>query len=196
MEKIVAATNNKNKLKEIRALLKGKFEVLSLADLNIVCDVEETGKTFYENALIKAKAVCELTNLPALSDDSGLCVDALSGAPGIYSARYAGENADDEKNNDKLLKELEGITDRNAKFVSVVLLYCPNGEIVYGEASAPGIILTERKGTGGFGYDPLFYSEEIKKTFAEATPEEKNSIGHRGKALRVFLSKLSGAKVY
>lgn len=192
--KIAIATNNPNKLREIRAILGGFFdEALSLSDLGIDIDIEETGTTLTENALIKARTIRDLTGLPALADDSGLMVDALDGAPGVYSARYAGEEHDDKKNNALLLKNLEG-KPRDAKFCSVIALCYPDGRELTAEGSAPGVILEEERGTGGFGYDPLFFSPELGKTFAEAAPEEKNSVSHRSRALRAMLELLSSGR--
>lgn len=192
--KIAIATNNPNKLREIRAILGGFFdEALSLADLGIDIDIEETGTTLTENALIKARTIRDLTGLPALADDSGLMVDALGGAPGVYSARYAGEEHDDKKNNALLLKNLEG-KPRDAKFCSVIALCYPDGRELTAEGSVRGVILEEERGTGGFGYDPLFFSPELGKTFAEATPEQKNSISHRSRALRAMLELLSSGR--
>ena len=192
--KIAIATNNPNKLREIRAILGGFFdEALSLSDLGIDIDIEETGTTLTENALIKARTIRDLTGLPALADDSGLMVDALDGAPGVYSARYAGEEHDDKKNNALLLKNLEG-KPRDAKFCSVIALCYPDGRELTAEGYAPGVILEEERGTGGFGYDPLFFSPELGKTFAEATPEQKNSVSHRSRALRAMLELLSSGR--
>ncbi|HIU99019.1 MAG TPA: XTP/dITP diphosphatase [Candidatus Limadaptatus stercoripullorum] len=192
--KIAIATNNPNKLREIRAILGGFFdEALSLSDLGIDIDIEETGTTLTENALIKARTIRDLTGLPALADDSGLMVDALGGAPGVYSARYAGEEHDDKKNNALLLKNLEG-KPRDAKFCSVIALCYPDGRELTAEGSVRGVILKEERGTGGFGYDPLFFSPELGKTFAEATPEQKNSVSHRSRALRAMLELLSSGR--
>ena len=182
--KIAIATNNPNKLREIRAILGGFFdEALSLSDLGIDIDIEETGTTLTENALIKARTIRDLTGLPALADDSGLMVDALDGAPGVYSARYAGEKHDDKKNNALLLKNLEG-KPRDAKFCSVIALCYPDGRELTAEGSVRGVILEEERGTGGFGYDPLFL----------ATPEQKNSVSHRSRALRAMLELLSSGR--
>ena len=192
--KIAIATNNPSKLREIRAILGGFFdEALSLSDLGIDIDIEETGTTLTENALIKARTIRDLTGLPALADDSGLMVDALGGAPGVYSARYAGEEHDDKKNNALLLKNLEG-KPRDAKFCSVIALCYPDGRELTAEGSVRGVILEEERGTGGFGYDPLFFSPELGKTFAEATPEQKNSVSHRSRALRAMLELLSSGR--
>ena len=193
--KIAIATNNKKKLKEIRAVLGGFFEdMYSLADLGIDIDIEETGTTLTENALIKARTILHLTGLASLADDSGLMCDALDGAPGVYSARYAGEQHDDAANNALLLKNLAG-KDRSAHFCSVIALCLPDGREFTAEGRVDGVIideprgegiLDEARGEGGFGYDPLFFSPELGKTFAEAAPEEKNSVSHRGRALRAM----------
>lgn len=188
---LVIATNNKNKLKEIRAVLNGKFDkLLSLADVGLEVDVEETGKTFFDNALLKATAVGERISLPVLADDSGLVVEALGGAPGVYSARYAGEPCDHAKNNEKLLSALKDKTNRNAAFTTTVVLRYPDGSYLTASGSATGKILTEARGENGFGYDPVFYSDDLGCTFAEATPEQKNSVSHRARALHNLQSVL------
>ena len=182
--KIAIATNNRNKLKEIRAVLGGFFdEMLSLGDLGIDVEIEETGATLTENALIKARTIRDMTGLASLADDSGLMCDALGGAPGVYSARYAGEEHDDAKNNALLLKNIAG-KDRTAHFCSVIALCLPDGREYTAEGRVDGVITEEERGNGGFGYDPLFFSPELGKTFAEASAEEKNSVSHRGRALR------------
>lgn len=188
---IVVASNNAHKINEIRKILGTKFDnIYSLKDLNIECDAEETAETFEGNALIKAEAVAKIANIPALSDDSGLCVDALNGAPGVHSARYSGTHGDDEKNIDTLLKNLDGVENRTARFVSAIVLYYPNGKTVVARGESTGKILYERKGNNGFGYDPVFYSNELQKSFGMATEEEKNSVSHRSKALKALLEKL------
>jgi XTP/dITP diphosphohydrolase len=181
MKKIVIASNNKGKIREFRQILSS-YEVLSLADCNLNVDVEETGVTFEENALIKAKAIYEIIGVPVISDDSGLVVDALGGAPGVYSARYAGEEHNDEANNALLLKNLENTTNRNAKFVSAVVYYDGERTLV-GKGEVNGTILHEKCGNGGFGYDPLFFSTELNKCFGQASAEEKNSVSHRYRAI-------------
>lgn len=192
--KIALATNNRNKVKEMRAVLGGHFdEMLSLDDLGIATEIEETGETLTENALIKARAVLKLTGLPSLADDSGLMVDALNGAPGVYSARYAGEEHDDKKNNALLLENMKDVDDRSAHFCSVIALCFPDGRELTAEGRVDGRILYSERGANGFGYDPLFYSDELGKSFAEASPEEKNSISHRGRALRNMLVILNRA---
>lgn len=190
--KLALATNNAHKLVEIKAILGDCFsEMLTLKELGIDADIEETGCTLDENALIKARAITAMTGLPALADDTGLMVDALDGAPGVYSARYAGEEHDDKKNRAKLLKEMSGASDRSAHFGTCIALCYPDGSYVLGHGRVDGAILLEERGSNGFGYDSLFFSTELGKTFAEATTEEKNSVSHRARALHDLLSKLS-----
>lgn len=181
--KLLVASNNKNKLKEIREILGDGFEIVSLREAGIVSDPEETGKTFAENAYIKAKSGMDASGLPCLADDSGLCVEALGGAPGVYSARFAGEPCDNEKNNALLLKKLHGVSDRRASYVCSICLLFPDGRKICTEGVCTGQITEVPSGTGGFGYDPLFRSDDLNKTLAEATAEEKNRISHRGRAL-------------
>ena len=150
-------------------------------------DVEETGTTFAENAYLKASAVCKLSGKPALADDSGLEVTALDGAPGVYSARYAGEDQNDENNIKKLLSAMKNETDRSASFTTVLCLCYPDGRTIYATGKTFGKILFEKSGNGGFGYDPVFYSDDLKKSFGEATAEEKNAVSHRSRALRSLL---------
>ncbi len=189
--KLAIATNNAHKLQEIRAILRGQFdELLSLKDLGIDVDVEETGKTLEENALLKARTIQEFCHMPTLADDTGLMVDALNGAPGVYSARYAGEEHNDANNRALLLKNLKNEQNRKAHFATVIAIVYPNGDFITSKGRVEGEILQEERGTEGFGYDSLFYSYELKKTFAEATQEEKNSVSHRGRALRAMLEKL------
>lgn len=186
--KLAIATNNQHKLQEIRAILGDSFEeLLSLKDLGIDVDVEETGTTLEENALIKARAILALSGIATLADDTGLMVDALNGAPGVYSARYAGEEHDDAKNRALLLKNLDGVTDRSAHFATVIALCYPDGKTFTATGRVNGEILLSERGTEGFGYDSLFFSTELGKTFAEATQAEKNSVSHRGRALRAML---------
>lgn len=186
--KLAIATNNQHKLQEIRAILGDSFEeLLSLKDLGIDVDVEETGKTLEENALIKARAILSLSGIATLADDTGLMVDALKGAPGVYSARYAGEEHDDAKNRALLLKNLDGVKDRSAHFATVIALCYPDGKTLTASGRVNGEILLSERGTEGFGYDSLFFSTELGKTFAEATQAEKNSVSHRGRALRAML---------
>ena len=184
--KLVLATNNAHKLSEIRQILGDRFEeILSLRDLGITQDIEETGTTLKENAIIKATTIMKITGLPTLADDTGLMVDALNGEPGVYSARYAGEQHDDKANVAKLLKNLEPYKgkERSAHFVTCMVIAYPNGKIKAVEGRTDGEITTSPSGKNGFGYDPVFYSYDLNKVFAEATPEEKNSVSHRGRAL-------------
>lgn len=185
---LVLASGNKGKIAEIGEMLP-EFSVIGYKDAGLDFEIEETGATFYENALIKAKAVSEALGLPALADDSGLCVNALGGAPGIFSARFAGDG-NDEHNIDKLLKELDGVKDRSAKFVCSLVLYYPDGKIISAEGETNGKILFERAGKNGFGYDPIFYSADLKKSLGEASSKEKNSVSHRSRALKNLKEKL------
>ncbi len=195
INELIIASNNKHKIIEIKDILGEFFKnIYSLSEKNINVEIEETGKTFEENAIIKAKYISELTGLPALSDDSGLEVEALNGAPGVYSARYAGEPSDSNKNNAKLLKEMQGKIDRNANFTSVVAICYPDGNITTAKGKTYGKILTELQGENGFGYDPLFYSNDLKKSFGLATSEEKNAVSHRGRALQNLKEILSKRK--
>ncbi len=187
MDKIVVASGNKGKLREIAQILD-KNEIVGYKEY-LDIEIEENGNSFYENALIKAKTVSEALGLPALSDDSGICVEALDGAPGIYSARYAGDG-DDEHNNQKLLKELQGKKNRNAKFVSCVVMYYPDGTIISALGETEGVILEKAEGEHGFGYDPIFFSKDLNKSFGIATEEEKNSVSHRARALWALKAKL------
>lgn len=188
--KIIAATKNKNKLREFGEILKG-FEIISQTEAGIDIDVDETGTTFEENSMLKAKAIFEMTGIPAIADDSGLCVDALGGEPGVYSARYGGEGYDDEGRVQLLLKNMKDIPDekRTARFVCAITLVSAKG-IITARGECEGKIAYEPKGENGFGYDPVFYVEQFGKTTAEISPEEKNSISHRGKALLLFAEKL------
>lgn len=193
---IVLASRNKHKINELNALIKKKIDsitVLSLDDIGFVGEIEETGETFEENAMIKAKAVARLGYI-GVGDDSGLAVDALGGAPGVYSARYAGEHGDDEKNNAKLLFELSDIEDRGAAFVCVIACAFPdelNKDDFCVRGECRGEILHEKCGNSGFGYDPLFYYAPLNKSFAELSGEEKNSVSHRGRAIELFADKIA-----
>ena len=185
--KFVLATQNPKKLKEMSAIL-GELgvEVVSEADLGVKIEVEETGETFAENSLLKAKAVMEATKLPAIADDSGLCVDALNGGPGVYSARYAGHHGDDDANNEKLLREMADVPEgqRGARFVSAVCFMLPDGRALEVEGECPGrIAFSLQNGDYGFGYDPLFVPDGYDKSFAQLSSEEKNRISHRAAAL-------------
>lgn len=187
LKKIVVASGNSHKIIEIRQIFTG-VEIISMHELGFNEDIPETGKSFKENAKIKAEAVAKKFGLPALADDSGLCVDALYGAPGIYSARFSGEG--DAGNRKLLLKKLDGISDRGAYFESAVCLCLPNGKTFFGEGRTYGRILQEEIGNNGFGYDCLFFSEDLKKSFGLATSDEKNSVSHRYRALCDLRDKL------
>ena len=190
--RIIAATKNKGKIKELEAILGNlNITIVSSEEIGIDVDVEETGDTFEKNALIKARAIAMMCDEPVLADDSGLCVDALDGRPGVYSARYAGENATDAEKMQKVLDELGETKNRKAQFVSVVALIFPDGDEITAEGTVSGTITHEPIGDGGFGYDPIFYSDELKKTFAQATEEEKNKISHRARALENLYTKLA-----
>lgn len=185
-DKIVLATRNLHKVQEIRHILKGMpFELLSLDAFKNIPEVVEDGKTFFDNALKKAKTIYEVTGLPALADDSGLEVDFLNGDPGVYSSRFAGEDATDQKNNEKLLGLLKDVPKekRGAQFRCVAVYY--NGSVQHkAEGICRGEILTRCHGDGGFGYDPMFYIPQFDQTLAQVSEEAKNSISHRGKAFR------------
>ena len=193
MQKIVVASGNKGKLREIAEIFTG-YEVVSMQEAGFAGDIEETGQTFEENALIKARTVCAALGVPALADDSGLCVRALGGAPGVYSARFAGSHGDDAANNALLLQKLAGVPEgeRGAYFESCVALVYPDGREVAASGRTYGRIMRAPQGEGGFGYDPLFYSDELGKGFGVASPAEKNAVSHRGKALRALAEKLEG----
>lgn len=195
---ICAASNNAGKLKELRRILERMgHEVKSLRELGITLDPEETGTTFAENARIKAEAFCKASGLPTVADDSGLCVDALHGAPGVYSARYAGHHGDDAANNAKLLQEMQNVPaeNRTARFVSAVCFLLPDGRELLVEGECPGTVAFEETGTNGFGYDPLFVPDRVglpdgttventaRRSYAELADGEKDAISHRGRAM-------------
>ncbi|MBW1997499.1 MAG: XTP/dITP diphosphatase [Deltaproteobacteria bacterium] len=181
---IVLATRNRGKIEEFKRLLSGfEVEIKTLDDFGTIPPVVEDGETFEENAYKKAHFTARILGLPALADDSGLVVEALNGLPGVQSARYAGENATDYERNRKLLKAMEGIENRKATFECVIAVAVPRGPALLFEGSCQGEIALEMKGRNGFGYDPLFYYPPLEKTFAEMTPEEKNRVSHRGKAM-------------
>ena len=189
--KFVLATHNPGKLKEMSAILSQfGVEVVCPKDLGITVDVEETGTTFAENAMLKAKAICAAAQLPAIADDSGLCVAALGGAPGGYSARYGGEGLDDRGRYLLLLNNLRGQTTRAAHFACAIACAFPNGDELTAEGRCDGAIAFAPMGEGGFGYDPVFLVPEKAKTFGQLTAEEKSQISHRGKALQAFAAKL------
>ena len=191
MTKLVLASKNPKKLVEMNDILSHLgVEVCSEAEAGVDVEVEETGTTFEENSLLKARAVMEASGMPAIADDSGLCVDALGGAPGVYSARYGGPELDDAGRYRLLLENLRGQMTRTAKFVSVITCCFPNGDVICARGECPGTIAYAPMGEGGFGYDPVFFVPGLKKTFAQLSPEEKNAISHRGKALEQFKVKL------
>ena len=194
MNRIVVATRNPGKRKDMQHLLGGAFEVVTLPEH--LPEVEETGTTFADNAILKARAASEATGLPAFGDDSGLAVDALDGAPGVYSARFAGVGAGDVANNQKLLGMMAAVPEaaRGARFRSAVAFSDARGRlgagVLLGEGDCEGRVLFAPRGDGGFGYDPLFFSFELEKTFAEATLDEKGRVSHRARALEVLLPKV------
>lgn len=194
--KLVVATKNAHKIHELSEMLAiDGLTLVSLADVGFTGEIEENGATFAENALIKARAAAKFCGLPALADDSGLCVDALDGAPGIYSARYAsedGENASDAANVEKLLENLKGIPsgERTARFVCAIALVLPDGTEKTVTGACEGVITSEIRGNGGFGYDPVFYYVPYCKTFGEATEDEKNAVSHRANAVRLIKQQL------
>ena len=193
MKTIVLATNNNHKVKEFKKILKD-YNIITLNDIEYHQDIEENGKTFLDNALIKAKTIHNYLkekglNYIVVSDDSGLCVESLNGAPGIYSSRYAGEHGNDKANRDKLIKELEG-KDKTAYFICTIVIYYPNGEYKSVEGKTYGKIIDEERGSTEFGYDCIFYSDDLNKTFGEASEDEKNSVSHRGRAIIKMLKEL------
>ena len=179
---LVVASNNAHKLREIAQIFP-EYQIVSQKQAGFCEEVEETGSTFIENALIKARAACAALKLPVLADDSGLCVAALGGAPGVYSARYCGWHAEDKSNRTLLLKNMEGKTDRTAYFCSASAIVYPDGKELTAEGRTYGRLLTEESGDGGFGYDPIFFSDDLQKSFGVATAEEKNGVSHRYRAL-------------
>ena len=184
------ASSNAGKIREIARLLEGLgIDVVAQTEFDVE-DAVEDGTTFAENSLIKARHAAEATGLPAIADDSGLSIDALNGAPGVYSARYAGQHGDDEANNDKVLAALDGIEDRGAAFHCVATFVEPGGEPIVAEGVWRGEILTERRGDGGFGYDPLFLVPDLGVSSAELSQDEKNARSHRGQALRQLVALL------
>ena len=197
--KILLASNNAKKMSEIRQIAGDRFDILSLADAGIESDPEETGTTFEENSLIKAKAACLKSGLPAIADDSGLVVYALGNEPGVYSARFAAMNGrkakdSDRENNRYLLERMKGVKDRRCAFVSVITMYYPDGSKIVTEGRVEGVLTASPKGDNGFGYDPLFFVESEGKTMAELPAEKKNSISHRGNALRKLFKILGDAE--
>ena len=193
MKKIIFATGNQDKMREIREILADMdVEVVSMKEAGIHADIVEDGSTFEENAVIKAKTICELTGEITLADDSGLAVDYIGGEPGVYSARYMGEDTSYEIKNRTIIDRLLGAEGkaRSARFVCNIAAVLPDGRVIQTEAYMEGVIAKEPAGTGGFGYDPILYLPEFGKTSAELTMEEKNRISHRGKALEAMKSAL------
>ena len=189
--KLIIASNNAHKIREIKQILQGKFDpILSLREAGIDHETIEDGMTFIENARKKATEIATISACPALADDSGICVDALDGAPGVFSARFSGVHGNDEDNNDLLLQKLDGVSDRGAHYTCAMVVAYPDGHTVECEGYLYGSIGHERIGTGGFGYDPLFFPEGSTRTLAEYTEEEKNAISHRGNALATLLTLL------
>ena len=190
MEKLIVASNNKNKLKEFAAILGSRYEIVSMREAGIDADIEENGTAFEENALIKAEYVAKVTGCAAIADDSGLEVDALGGAPGVYSARYCGRHGDDEANNDLLLENLKNVpAPRTGRYVAAIALVRPGKAAIVRRGTCDGEILFERRGTGGFGYDPLFVCE-TGETFAEVSAETKNAISHRKRGIEAVVRAL------
>jgi XTP/dITP diphosphohydrolase len=195
--RVVLATRNQGKVTEFRRILEeysaGEIKLLGLQDFPEMPDVEESGSTFEANALLKAHATAEFTKLPAIADDSGICIDFLDGAPGIFSARWAGQHGDDEANLQKVLREMSGITadKRGAQFRCVVALAHPNGEYIYEEGVMHGEIVDSPRGESGFGYDPIFQPTGFTQTSAQLSAIEKDEISHRGKALRAITGRIA-----
>ena len=183
--KFVLASQNKHKLTEMQSILSAHG-----VEVVLHVDVEETGETFAENAMLKAQAVMKASGLPAIADDSGVCVDALNGAPGVYSARYGGPELDDAGRYRLLLSNMQGARTRAAHFTSAIACVFPNGDTLEAQGICPGTIAFAPQGDGGFGYDPVFFLPELRKTYAQLTPEEKAAVSHRGKALEIFDGKL------
>ena len=189
--RLVVASGNKNKLREIAEIFTD-FDVRSQKEMGFDEDVEETGLTFAENALIKARAASKALGEMVLADDSGLCVDALDGAPGVFSARYCGHHGSDEENRKVLMKNMEGVENRRAQFTSASAIVYPDGRELVAEGHTYGEILHEETGNGGFGYDCLFFSDDLQKSFGVATAEEKNRVSHRFRGLQAMLKLWQG----
>jgi len=194
---LVLATKNKGKISEFLELFRNSgIEIKTLDDFGPIPPVIEDGATFEDNAVKKAQFTARVLGIPAIADDSGLTVTALQGAPGVFSSRYAGENADDETNNRKLLASMKGVLDRTAAFVCVLAVAVPRGPALIYEGTCEGVIAETPKGDQGFGYDPLFYYSPFGKTFAQLTNKEKNSISHRGKAMAELRAELSKVTIW
>ena len=189
--RVVLATTNRGKLADFQLLFRDSgIDLVAPADVGVTLDVEESGETFLENALLKARAHVAATGLPALADDSGLIAHALGNEPGVRSARYAGEPSDDHANNRLLIEKLRGVADRHASFICALALVLPDGREITAEGRCDGRIIDEERGTNGFGYDSVFYRDDLGCTFGEATREEKNARSHRGAAARGLLERL------
>ena len=188
--KLIFATHNKNKTKEVKSMMPSHIELLSLDDINFHTEIEENATTLEGNALLKAKTIFEKTGINCFADDSGLLVDALNGAPGVYSARYAGSQKNDEDNMQKLLSELKDKTNKNAHFKTVMALIIDGKEYLF-EGKIEGKIISEKLGTNGFGYDPIFVPDGYNETFAQLDSETKNKISHRSRALQKMLEFIS-----
>ena len=191
MRTIVLASSNKHKIKEFKDLFPNN-NILSLNDINYFEEIEEDGETFFDNALIKAKTIHKYLKeinleVAVIADDSGLCVDALDGEPGVYSARYAGNHGDNQENRAKLLSKLEGKNNRKASFICALIEYFPNGDCLYVQGTTEGSILENEIGDSSFGYDCLFYSNDLEKAFGEASLEEKNKVSHRARAIKKLI---------
>lgn len=194
---LVLATKNMGKISEFEGLFKGlDVEIKSLDDFGPIPTVDEDGRTFEDNAVKKARFTAKVLGLPAIADDSGLAVKALGERPGVLSARYAGEGATDRANNLKLLKEMEGIQDREAAFICVLAIAVPRGPALIYEGGCEGVITRELAGSQGFGYDPLFYYPPMKSTFAQMSPEEKSRVSHRGRAMAEFKAELDKVLIW
>jgi XTP/dITP diphosphohydrolase len=194
LHRVVLATTNRGKLRDFTDLLAGRgIEFVLPADVGVTLEVDETGETFAENALLKARAHAAATGLPALADDSGIVAHALGDEPGVRSARYAGEPCDDHANNRKLIERLQGVRDRSASFVCALALVWPDGEEIVVEGRCGGRVIDEERGENGFGYDAVFFRDDLDCTFGEASPAEKHERSHRGAAVRALLARLHGA---
>ena len=194
--KLIIASNNAHKLTEMKSILAPFFDdVQSMREAGIEHETVEDGETFMENAVKKARELAEISGCCAIADDSGLCVDALGGGPGVYSARYSGVHGDDKANNAKLLRELDGVEDRGAHYTCAIALVWPDGRLLTAEDYLYGEIAHDERGSNGFGYDPLFLLPEQGLRTAEISPEEKNRISHRGKALRQLVEKLKSSEI-
>ena len=191
MKSIILASNNKDKVKEVKEILKG-YDIISMKEAGIDVDIEENGTTFEENALIKARAIMKLTGQITMADDSGLEIDYLNKAPGVYSARFMGHDTSYDKKNKALIQKLEGVkgSDRSGRFVCAIAVCFPDGREIVKRGTMEGLIAEEIKGDNGFGYDPIVYLPEYGKTSGELAPEEKNKISHRGKALALIKEEL------